>query len=973
MIRHIARLIGIVLVLLVVASVVPAQPIIPQVHGPAAVPGEIVVGFEPKVPTATLQSIAVMHGVTTVRNFPQIGARLMRVGQGEVGDLCANITQLPGVRYAEPNYHRQVLLAAPNDPAYNNLDALIAPFDPSAEATWFQWGLHVVQALEAWNVWPNTYYTSATKPPNAVKVAVIDTGIDFGGTDGVSHPDFINAGGVSPDAAFGGQVDLIDGQNVRVGSVPTDFADDYGHGTAIAGVIGAATNNGGGGGGNGTAGLGYNCQIMPIKAFDNTGNGTEADIVAGILWAVDHGAVVINISAGDVYYSQAEQDAVDYAWEHGALIVAAAGNEGDSMNRTFYPAACTGVMAVGATIWEPVDYPASYSNFGEYLVVSAPGGDISLVPLAFWGTWVPMPTEYVPMHDVGWEPYEADYQYQFGTSVACPFVAGLAALYAGSHGITQSTPGGVWQMWRAILKGCDDVAGLPGHSPNWGWGRINAYQTMMDNDNRQATVGRVTGQVTYYGTVVQNAVVNAVPVGGGASRSATSRSDGMYRLSDLIPGLYDITGTYFGESATIHNVQVEAGVDVPRVYIAVPGGATYSISGTVTDGGGDPVAGVQVSADGHSATTAANGTYTITALAAGTYTVTPSLAGCTFTPVSQEVTVNETVGNATAVDFVGALQGYTISGTVTNAGDPLAGVEVTADGHSATTAANGIYTITELVAGTYTVTPSLAEYTFEPVSREVTVNETVGDATSVDFVGTQKTYSISGTVTSEGDPLEGAEVTADGQSDTTAADGTYTIDALIAGTYTVTPSLANYTFDPASSEQTVNETVGDATDVDFVGTQSTCAIFFHPDSVTKLTTDTDPFDISVRAIDAPTLAGGMATFTVVVPGVLDFDDSTAGGNLVAVTKGADMGAMFFATSDEPGRIDITGLVSAAATAPFDICTITFTVAGTVGSGDVSFDDVNLKDSQLDVIPVASTGTCHVAVNRAYSMPPMAPT
>jgi len=108
--------------------------------------------------------------------------------------------------------------------------------------------------------------------------------------------------------------------------------------------------------------------------------------------------------------------------------------------------------------------------------------------------------------------------------------------------------------------------------------------------------------------------------------------------------------------------------------------------------------------------------------------------------------------------------------------------------------------ISGLAAGTYTVTPSLAEYTFAPTSSEQTVNETVGNATDVDFVGTQKTYSISGTVTNAGDPLAGVEVTADGHADTTAADGTYTIAGLVAGTYTVTPSLAEYTFDPVSRE-----------------------------------------------------------------------------------------------------------------------------------------------------------------------------
>jgi len=567
---------AIILILLLASSTIFAQQMpqvpAPQFVGPAAAPGEIVVGFDTALAQVSPQAATVLAGATTIRSFPQIGAKVMRVPQSEVGPMCASLAQVEGIRYAEPNYRRRVLLAAPNDPAYNNLDTIHAYWG-EGDPTYYQWNLHVIDALEAWNVWPGIYYNSTTKPPNPVKLAVIDTGIDIGGTDATPHPDFINAGGTSPDAAFGGQIDMADARNVRSDYAPTDVADDFGHGTAVAGVAGAATNNGGIAPGDGIAGLGYNCQIMPVKAFDSTGNGTEADLVAGILWAVDHGAVVINISAGDYYYSQAEQDAVDYAWEHGSLIVAAAGNDGDST--LVYPAACTGVMSVAATMWYPLDSPCTYSNHGEHVLVSAPAGDASLVPLGFWLTWATMPTESVPMHAVGWPPADTEigeafeYQYQAGTSLSCPFVAGLAALYAGYHGITQSTPGGVWQMWRAILKGCDNPSGGLGWDPYWGWGRINAYQTMQDNDNRGATVGRISGQVKYYGTAAENATVTATPSGGGTAISTTTHSDGIYRFSNLPPGLYDITASYFGHSATIEDVDVEAGVDRPRIYIPI--------------------------------------------------------------------------------------------------------------------------------------------------------------------------------------------------------------------------------------------------------------------------------------------------------------------------------------------------------------------------------------------------------------------
>lgn len=557
-------------------SSVQAQMPLARIPGPDFAPGEVVLGFQGGVSVQSLNTSLGRYGLIPLRSFPQINACVMRSTKGEdVRRLCQNLAGIPGVRFVEPNYSRRILLAAPNDPAYNNLDTEIAPLEEEAEPTWFQWGLHQIQALEAWGVYPNQYYTSATKPANALKIAVIDTGIDIGGTDDIPQPDFINAGGSSPDAALGGQVDLADARNVLAGYSPTDVADDFGHGTAVAGVLGAGANNGGDPPGNGIAGLAYPCQIMPIKAMDDTGYGTEADLTAAILWAVDHGALIINISAGDVFYSQLEQDAVEYAWSHGSLIVAAAGNEGDSTNRPYYPAACSGVMAVGATTW-PNDYPASYSNFGDYVGISAPGGDVSLVPLAFWLIWTTMPTEYVPMHDVGWEPSVWTYQYQAGTSLAAPFVAGLAGLYAAAHGITQSTPNGVLQIWRALQRGCDNVGGTAGWHPYWGWGRINAYQTLLNRDNRGAALGCLTGQVTYYGTVVGNAVVKATPVGGGSSKSATTKSDGTYRIANLNPGLYNVSATYFGLTETLSDIPVEASMDQPRVNIPLP------MSGTAT-------------------------------------------------------------------------------------------------------------------------------------------------------------------------------------------------------------------------------------------------------------------------------------------------------------------------------------------------------------------------------------------------------
>ncbi|MCK4325062.1 MAG: carboxypeptidase regulatory-like domain-containing protein, partial [Armatimonadetes bacterium] len=283
------------------------------------------------------------------------------------------------------------------------------------------------------------------------------------------------------------------------------------------------------------------------------------------------------------------------------------------------------------------------------------------------------------------------------------------------------------------------------------------------------------------------------------------------------------------------------------------------ISGTITKSGGGPLAGVEVTADGHSATTAGDGTYAITGLTPGTYTVTPALTEYTFAPPDDEVILTQGAPEATGVDFVGTQETYSISGTVVDEEDaPLEGATITIDAQSTTTLSDGTYTISGFVADTYTVTPSLTEHKFTPTSSPATVNESVGDATGVDFVGTDKIHSISGTVTNAGDPLAGVDVTADSKSATTAANGTYMIDGLVAGTYTVTPSMPEYDFAPLSTEVSVSDALGEATDVDFVGTQKTYTI-----SGTIVNEQAEPMEgVELSANSKSTTTGPDGTYTL---------------------------------------------------------------------------------------------------------------
>ena len=245
-----------------------------------------------------------------------------------------------------------------------------------------------------------------------------------------------------------------------------------------------------------------------------------------------------------------------------------------------------------------------------------------------------------------------------------------------------------------------------------------------------------------------------------------------------------------------------------------PPPATYGISGTVS---GLVSAGVTVSLTGAataSTTTDASGNYSFTGLANGAYTVTPSLAGYTFTPANAAVTVSG--ASVTGKNFT-STGAYAISGTVSGA--VAAGVTVSLSGAatgSTTTDAAGAYSFTGLANGAYTVTPSLGGYTFAPVNAAVTVAG--ASVTGKNFTATAGTgHAISGTVS--GLVSAGVAVSLSGAataSTTTDAAGNYSFAGVANGSYTVTPTLAGYTFSPASTAVTVSG--ADVTGTNFTST-----------------------------------------------------------------------------------------------------------------------------------------------------------
>lgn len=220
---------------------------------------------------------------------------------------------------------------------------------------------------------------------NPVKIAIIDSGMDVG------HPDLAS------------KVDPADRWNTF--SQTANVTDTMGHGTFVAGIAGAATGNG-----IGIAGVGWDARLMAVKVADPSGGLALTDIAEGIVWAVDHGAKVLNISLGSTTGSPALASAVAYAQAQGAVVVASAGNAAQEGNPVIYPAAYPGVIAVGAT--DGGRFRAWFSEHGPWVTMAAPGVRIVSTTVRAGSTFWPA----------------GSYNIGNGTSFAAPIVAGTAAL-----------------------------------------------------------------------------------------------------------------------------------------------------------------------------------------------------------------------------------------------------------------------------------------------------------------------------------------------------------------------------------------------------------------------------------------------------------------------------------------------------------------------------------------------------------------
>lgn len=346
---------------------------------------QIIVKFKEDVCEETQLKIHHKHKCTILDHNKELDFQVLH-SKRDINTLIKIYNKLEEVEYAEPN-HMLKAFYTPNDPFFA-----------------YQYGPQKVQAPDAWDV---------TTSNGNIKIAIIDTGVQL------NHPELA--------------IKLWPGYNFVEGNLNPN--DGNGHGTHVAGIAGALTENS-----LGIAGIAPSASIIPVRALDNSGNGTLSNIANAITYSTNAGAKVINLSLGSSQGSITLENAINHAWNQGVVIVAAAGNE--ASNTLTYPAAYQNVIAVAST--DINDQKSNFSNYGTWVEVSAPG---STILSTYTGSY---------------------YAYLSGTSMACPHVAGLAALLAaqGKNNV---------QIKNTILSTCDPV---PGTGLYWTYGRINANRAV---------------------------------------------------------------------------------------------------------------------------------------------------------------------------------------------------------------------------------------------------------------------------------------------------------------------------------------------------------------------------------------------------------------------------------------------------------------------------------------------------------------
>lgn len=374
-------------------------------------------------------------------NDADFGALIGRHGGRDYGSLRATRMHIVTVEAGQEESAIQALALAP-EVEYAELDRLVEPETTTANDPNYgnAWHLATLGAPTAWDV----------AKGSGVTVAILDSGID--GT----HPDLVG--------------NLVAGWNLVDNNSNT--SDVYGHGTEVAGVVGALSNNG-----IGVTSIAWQTQLMPVRVAQTSGSAYISTIASGITWAADHGARIANASFATLTGSPSIQSAANYMRSKGGLVVVSAGNSGTLDTTTD----STAVISVSATTSS--DALASWSSYGSYIDVAAPGSGI-------WTT--KMGGGYAPVS---------------GTSFSSPVTAGVLALMMSANPTLSNND------LETLLKNSAVDLGTPGYDQYYGHGRIDAaaavdaatkFGVTIDTESPTASINAPTG-----GTVSSTIVVTA--------------------------------------------------------------------------------------------------------------------------------------------------------------------------------------------------------------------------------------------------------------------------------------------------------------------------------------------------------------------------------------------------------------------------------------------------------------------------------
>jgi subtilisin family serine protease len=331
---------------------------------------------------------------TKIKNIiPKINVMVVEIPEAKTSqNFLQTLKNDKDVLFAEPDI--KVELDDFDDPMFND-----------------QYALKTVDAVNAWTI---------NQGNSETVIAIVDSGVDL------EHPDL--------------KEKLISGYNaVSPGTPPKD---DIRHGTHVAGIAAAIGNNA-----IGISGLAPKCKILPVKVLGN-GSGSMATIADGLVWAADHGADVVNMSLGTYTEEKTLGEAVKYTLGKNVVCIATMGN--DNVERRRYPAGFPGMIAVGST--DEKDKKSTFSNYGDWIAVSAPGTNILST----------LPT-YMSTNGYG---------KMSGTSMAAPLVTGLVGLMRSqSKGLSPAET-------SKLLKESADDLGDSGFDKYFGSGRVNAGKAL---------------------------------------------------------------------------------------------------------------------------------------------------------------------------------------------------------------------------------------------------------------------------------------------------------------------------------------------------------------------------------------------------------------------------------------------------------------------------------------------------------------